>query len=203
MDSVDDSGNDLSEADNSSKRDFSRDSLEQEKESSHISDCDFGKRDFEVEFEPKDQKKKKPRGKQQQSSGSSDGSESEDNFKDEITGPTTFGPTGPGVVASFSFFGLVPGDENASAMSVEENLVTTLNDLAPDILAFAVARISGARSFKVVTKPPVAESREAELSVRRYLKALAVRTPVSVNVTEIGKLHRINIKICPRSLPSN
>jgi hypothetical protein len=100
-----------------------------------------------------------------------------------VAGQTTSGPTGPDVVASFSFLGLVPGDENASAASVEENLVATLNDFAPDILA------------SMNDQPPAAETREAELIVRRYLKALSVRIPVSVNVTEIGKLHRIDANI--------
>jgi hypothetical protein len=94
-----------------------------------------------------------------------------------LAGPTTLGPTGLDMIVSFSFFVLVPGDEKASAMSVEENLLATLNDFAPEILE------------TVEGQPPVAETQKSELIVRRYLRALSARTPVSVNVTEIGKWH--------------
>ncbi|KAG7348048.1 hypothetical protein IV203_016753 [Nitzschia inconspicua] len=88
--------------------------------------------------------------------------------------PTTIGPTslGPDVVATFSFFGLVTEEEGATSESVEENLIKTLNQLAPEILA-------------AISEGQSAETRGANSIVRRRLKAVFVKLPVSANVEEV------------------
>ncbi|KAG7368724.1 hypothetical protein IV203_031467 [Nitzschia inconspicua] len=88
--------------------------------------------------------------------------------------PTTIGPTslGPDVVATFSFFGLVPQEEGATSESVEESLIKTLNKLAPEILA-------------AISEGQSAETRGANSIVRRRLKAVFVKLPVSANVEEV------------------
>jgi hypothetical protein len=86
--------------------------------------------------------------------------------------PTTLGPTGPDVVVNILFLGLVPGEESATAESVEQNLISALDQLATEIL----------------DGQGVAEARQSSNSfLRRRLKAISIRTPVSADVTDVGR----------------